>query len=599
MAKRNKMSQRNDRQGKAIQLVGLGLSPGVAVGTAYRVESQSPVLYRIRIKPEDVDRELVRFQKALEKSRGQLLRVKEKFEAEVGKEHSYIIDAQLLMLEDRQFLEEIEQRIRGELDSPEKALRRVSEEWLSVYEALEDPFFRERGSDFGEVVERVTANLMELDSGDAPPLPEELILIASEIGLSTLANYPLDQVKGLILTKAGKTSHVTIIARSYQIPLVSGIEDLRSCIRTGDHVVIDGSSGVVELGLTASALAKYRDQVREERRKVALLRGDRKPCRTSDGRRVHLFGNTEVGSEVKGALALGAEGIGLFRSEYLYMTQRTAPIEEEEHFRVYKGLAETVGERPAVIRTLDVTRSKDESVHAGEEESAMGLRGIRFGLRNLDMFRSQVRAIVRAREYGNLRIVLPMVTSIDELLEARSLVREIANETNPSVEKIPVGVLVEVPAAVLTARALARHADFLEVGTNDLIQYTLAASRTNEEVAYLYNPLHPAILTSLKQVQEAAQEADCEVIVCGEMAAHPLYAMILIGMGFQRLSMNPFAIPEVKKQLRKASFEKLKEGIGHLSEIDSLGELEEFIKDHHSEWIGLPEPTEALLPQEG
>lgn len=593
------MSQKNNRQEKPSRLIGLGLSPGVAVGTAYRVESQSPVLYRIRIKPEDVDRELVRFQQALEKSREQLQRVKEKFEAEVGKEHSYIIDAQLLMLEDRQFLEEIEQRIRKELDSPEKALRRVSEEWLSVYEALDDPFFRERGSDFGEVVERVTANLMELDSADAPPLPEDLILIASEIGLSTLANYPMDQVKGLILSKAGKTSHVTIIARSYQIPLVSGIEDLRSWIRTGDQVVIDGSSGIVKLGLNPPLLAKYRNQVREERRKVALLRGDRKPCRTPDHRRIYLFGNTEVGSEVKGALSLGAEGIGLFRSEYLYMKQRTVSIEEEEHFRVYRGLAETVGERPAVIRTLDVTRSKDKSVHAGEEESAMGLRGIRFGLRNPDMFRSQVRAIVRAREYGNLKIVLPMVTSVDELLEARALIHEVASEANPSAEAIPVGVLLEVPAAVLTVRSLARHADFLEVGTNDLIQYTLAASRTNEEVSYLYNPLHPAVLASLKQVQEAAQEAECQVIVCGEMAAHPLYAMVLVGMGFQHLSMNPFAIPEVKNRLRVSSFSSLKEGVQNLRQIESLSDVEDFIKNRQPEWIGSLESSEVLLPQEG
>src|SRR5690606_8294092 len=279
------MSHRKDRQPKPTKLVGLGLSPGIAVGTAYRVESQSPVLYRIRISPEDVDRELNRFHQALEKSRVQLQRVKDKFEAEVGKEHSYIIDAQLLMLEDRQFLGEIEQRIKKELDSPEKALRRVSEEWLSVYDALDDPFFRERGSDFGEVVERVTANLMELDNAKAPPLPEDLILIASEIGLSTLANYPLEQVKGLILTKAGKTSHVTIIARSDQIPLVSGIEDLRSWIRTGDQVVIDGSSGIVRLGLSSSGLTRYQNQVREERRRAAILRGDCKPCLTSDQRR--------------------------------------------------------------------------------------------------------------------------------------------------------------------------------------------------------------------------------------------------------------------------------------------------------------------------
>ncbi|HLV02539.1 MAG TPA: phosphoenolpyruvate--protein phosphotransferase [Acidobacteriota bacterium] len=585
------MSHRKDRQPKPTKLVGLGLSPGIAVGTAYRVESQSPVLYRIRISPEDVDRELNRFHQALEKSRVQLQRVKDKFEAEVGKEHSYIIDAQLLMLEDRQFLGEIEQRIKKELDSPEKALRRVSEEWLSVYDALDDPFFRERGSDFGEVVERVTANLMELDNAKAPPLPEDLILIASEIGLSTLANYPLEQVKGLILTKAGKTSHVTIIARSYQIPLVSGIEDLRSWIRTGDQVVIDGSSGIVRLGLSSSGLTRYQNQVREERRRAAILRGDCKPCLTSDQRRVYLFGNTEVGSEVKGALVLGAEGIGLFRSEYLYMKQRTAPLEEEEHFRVYKSLAETVGDRPAVIRTLDVTRSKDESVHAGEEKSTLGLRGIRFGLQHPDMFRSQVRAIIRARQFGNLRIVLPMVTSVDELLEARSLIREVEREMVTSATPIPVGVLVEVPAAVLTARSLARHADFLEVGTNDLIQYTLAASRVQEEVSYLYNPLHPAVLASLKQIQEAAAEADREVIVCGEMAAHPVHAMILIGMGFDRLSMNPFAIREVKKQLRSKSYQDLKTIVQELSRIETLSGIEEFMRVHQTEWASSPELT--------
>ena len=561
----------------------MGLSPGVAIGTAYEVEPQSAAFHPIGIASEEVSGEVRRLHAALKESRRQLQQAKEKFKAELGQEPSYIIDVHLLILEDHQLLGEIEKKIQEELQSPERAVREAAQNWISVYRSLDDPFFRERGSDVEEVVERIIGNLLELDSHRHDGLPEDLILVVSEVSLFLLAEYPLERVKGLIVKRGGTTSHGIIIARSYHIPVVSGTQNFREMIRTGDTLIVDGTSGVVIVRPSGKEIRSYQARIRKEKKRQLTLVGDQEPCVTSDGRQIFLYANVEIDSEVPVGLKLGGEGIGLFRSEYIYMKDKKQPVSEEEQFKIYKNLAREVGNRPAIIRTLDFGEERHPyfSPILGESETALGLRGIRLSLRYPEIYRSQIRAILRASQYGNLKIVLPMISSVDEVVEARELIEaardELVQEGVPVNQEIEIGIMVEVPAAIILLEALCAQADFLAVGSNDLIQYTLAAGRADDRISDLFNPLHPAVLKSLYRVAQVAVKADSMALVCGEIASHPVYARLLIGMGFQHLSMSPFAIPEVKGRLRETSYLEAAALVEDVLRQPTLGEVEGYV----------------------
>ncbi len=453
---------------KPQKLTGFGLSGGTAVGTAYRIESQQPAFFRIRINSDEVDQELKRFKKAVKNVRKQYLWDKKRFESAVGREHSYIFDVHILMLEDKKLLEDVEKRISTLLDSPEKALRFVADRLTKAYHSLEDPFFRERGTDFEEVVERIQTNLLQLDRVQDRIPDEDLILVGNRIGLSVLARFSLDRIKGLVVTRAGNTSHVSIIARSYRIPVVSGIENLRDLIQTGDVLKVDGDEGVVEI---CEADARPPKALKPETRELPINHIG--PCILQDDRQIFLYGNTEFSSEVAPTLRFGAEGIGLFRSEFLYMKHGSFVLDEDKHYAVYRELAESLGDRTAAVRTLDIAEETGASIRqeAGEEGAVLGLRGIRFSLKNPDMFKAQIRAILRASKHGNLRIVLPMVSSVDEILAAREMINQIYSSLGDSGPcPVPVGALIEVPSAVLTLESIAGVSDFLAVGTNDLIE---------------------------------------------------------------------------------------------------------------------------------
>jgi len=577
------MSQ-STRDPSSQELSGIGLSPGVSIGTAYEVEPQIAAFYPIRIASDEVSSELKRLHAALKESRRQLEKAKEKFEAELGKEHSYIIDAHLLILEDPLLLKEVEKKIQEELQSPERAVREAAEHWISVYRSLEDPFFRERGSDVEEVVQRLIFNLMELDPHGHEGLPEDLILVVSEASLFLLVEYPLERVKGLVVKKGGTTSHGIIIARSYQIPVVGGIQNLTEVIRTGDTLIVDGTSGMVRVRPSEKEIRSY-EAVRKEQKLQQELVGDTSPCLTSDGQRIFLYANAEIDSEVPLGLRLGGEGIGLFRSEYIYMKDKEKPVSEEHQFEMYKNLAAVVGDRPAHIRTLDFGGEKHPyfSPILGETDTALGLRGIRLSLRYPEIYRDQIRAILRASAYGNLKIVLPMISDVDEVVQARRLIQgakeELLEEGVAFNEKIEVGIMVEVPAAVIMLKALCPHVDFFAVGTNDLIQYTLAASRTDDRMANLFQPLHPAVLKSLYRVAQVAAAEGVLALVCGEVASHPVYARLLIGMGFRHLSMSPIAIPEVKGRLREISSREAGEMVEDVLRKATLEEVEDYVNE--------------------
>ena len=567
------------------ELSGVGLSPGVSIGTAYEVEPQIVAMYPIRIASDEVTSELKRLHAALKESRLQLEKAREKLEAELGKEHSHIIDAHLLILQDPLLLEEIEKKIQEELQSPERAVREAAENWISAYRSLEDPFFRERGSDVEEVVQRLIFNLMELDSHGQEGLPEDLILVVPEASLFLLVEYPLERVKGLVVKRGGTTSHGIIIARSYQIPVVAGIQNLKEVIRTGDTLIVDGTLGVVRVRPSEQEIRSYQARVRKEQKLQKELVGDTSPCLTSDGQRIFLYANVEIDSEVPLGLRLGDGGIGLFRSEYIYMKDKQKPVSEEQQFKIYKDLAKVVGGRPAHIRTLDFGGERHPyfSPILGETDTALGLRGIRLSLRYPEIYREQIRAILRGSAYGNLKIVLPMVSDVDEVVQARRLIQaakeELLGEGVAFNEEIEVGIMVEVPAAVIMLEALCPHVDFFAVGTNDLVQYTLAASRTDDRITNLFKPLHPAVLKSLYRVAQVAAAEGVLALVCGEVASHPVYVRLLIGMGFRHLSMSPFAIPEVKGRLREISCLEAAEMVKDVLRQATLAEVEDYVNE--------------------
>ncbi len=434
-----------------------------------------------------------------------------------------------------------------------------------------------------EVVQRLIFNLMELDTHH-DGLPEDLILVVSEASLFLLVEYPLERIKALVVKKGGTTSHGIIIARSYRIPVVAGIHNLTEVIRTGDTLIVDGTSGVVRVRPSKKEIRSSETRVRKEQKRQQELVGDTSPCLTSDGQRIFLYANAEIDNEVPLGMRLGGGGIGLFRSEYIYMKEKQKPVSEEQQFKIYKNLATVVGNRPAFIRTLDFGGETHPyfTPILGETDTALGLRGIRLSLRYPEIYREQIRAILRGSAYGNLKIVLPMVSDDDEVVKASRLIQaakeELLGEGVAFNEEIEVGIMVEVPAAVIMLEALCPHVDFFAVGTNDLVQYTLAVSRTDDRIANLFKPLHPAVLKSLYRVAQVAAAEGVLALVCGEVASHPVYACLLIGMGFRHLSMNPFAIPEVKGRLREISSLEAGDMVEDVLRQATLEEVEDYVR---------------------
>ena len=596
---------KRERQSASRKLCGIPLSPGVIVGTAYQAEPFAPSFYRLRISRTEVDQELRRFEEAVEQSRSQLTSLKQRLEALVGKERAYLADVQLLILEDERFRTEIQDRIVRHLRSPELAIREAAEEWLTLFRSLRDPFFQERGSELKDVEDRLLANLTEVN-GKNGHLPDALILVAPEVTLSVLADYQLERIKGLVVTKAGTASHVTIIARSYQIPMVSGIENLAQQVHTGDTILVDGCEGVVYRNPNRQEARRYQSWAEKKQRTASTVDNqDPGPFTTIDGRPVHLYLNTETESEVAAGLRQGAEGIGLSRSEFMFVkntagnpgssdrraraTEPNALLTEQGHFEVYRRLALAAGGKSVILRTLDTGEAGlVSSDQAGSDKASLGLRGIRLSLRHPEIFRRQLRAALRASQYGNLKIVFPMVASVDEMIKGRQAAEEVRAELQREgivlQQTVEIGVMLEVPAAILMLDNILSHADFAAVGTNDLIQYTLAAGRTDNVIADLFNPLHPAVLMSLKKVSEASSRAGKTAYICGELASHPLYAYILIGLGFQHLSLHLGGLASLKRVIRATRYCEARDQVDELLSLPTVEAVARFVDERLARW---------------
>lgn len=542
-----------------MKLEGIGVSPGLAVGPALVVEREAVPVFRLLVPPEAVDCEVKRLTRAVEASREQLKAIKERLRHEVGV-HAYIFDAHLLMLEDPLLLDSAVQIIREELVNAEWALRTVSDQLHERFEGLSDAYLKERTTDLDDVLGRIQLNLG--GATDAPSLarlPGRFVIVAVDLTPSEAAELDWEHVLA-IATDAGSPSHHTsILARSFGIPAVVGLQDATTRIRAGVTVAVDGSHGAVVIEPGEDALASLRAG-QGERRLRPRAESRVLPCVTRDGVRVSLLANAEFPEEAAHALEYGAEGIGLFRSEYLLGRARRWP-DEERQYEVYRRMLEQIGPRPVTVRTWDV--GPEDLVPGGPTSAnpALGERALRLMRRAPEPFRAQLRALMRAAVHGPLRILFPFVTGPSDVRVVLELLEEtragLRRDGVAFVEDVPVGLMLEVPSAAATADLLAPLVQFFAVGTNDLIQYLLAVDRVDPRVSSLYEPLHPAVLRTIDGVVRAATAHSIPVSICGEMASDPLQALLLVGLGVRELSMSPVAIAGVKAALRAASASRL------------------------------------------
>ncbi len=567
-------------------LHGISASPGIAIGRAHLVDRRRIKTPKRHIDENEVETELSRLDAAIIASDEQLERIKKKLREREGEDHFRIIEAHQLILHDEHLVGPTRQRIREEKVNAEWALRRTVEEIKSVFDSLEEDYFRERRSDVDFVGDRILRNLLgeTVDAVGAPPAGA--VVVAHDLSPADTAHLHRASCAAFITDAGGKTSHSAILARAFEIPAVVGVEHATERIAQGSLVVVDGLTGAVCLNPTPEELADYQARARRHQAfTVELLKNRDLPAETTDGVRVRLYANVEITDEVPSAVDHGAEGIGLYRTEFLYLDRSDLP-REEEHFMHARGVLRRVAPFPATFRTFDLGGDKVAPLvggHGHEANPALGLRSIRLCLKERGLFKTQLRGLLRASAHGRARIMFPMISGVGELRAAKAVVEEakaeLRAEGHAFDEHIPVGIMVEMPSAAMTADLLARECDFLSVGTNDLIQYSLAIDRVNEHVGYLYHPLHPAILRTVRYVVDAGHAAGVRVGMCGEMAGEPLFALVLVGLGIDEMSMNSTSIPVVKSVIRSSSMAEAKALAQEVLALATTEEVEACVHD--------------------
>jgi phosphotransferase system enzyme I (PtsI) len=539
-------------QPREIRCKGLGVSEGIVIGQVLRMHNGTQHVYHWKINDADLETERHRFRAAVDLASRQVLTIKEQAEQRFGKDHAYIFDAHLLLLEDEKLIGDIERHITDEHVNAEWAVKVVGDSLLYLYSQIKDDYLRERGSDIEDVMQRLLVALSGAQPGNRN-LSEEAVIVSQDLLPSAVAELDLEHARAFATDTGGWTSHTAILARGVGIPAVVGLRDFYRRTKTGDRIIVDSTRNEVILHPSAATLKFYqRETAARLKRQGAANLKERGPVRTLDGIEVTLRANVEVPSEFEAVEAYGASGVGLYRSEFL-LARRGVMVSEDEQRLAYEAIARVAGEQGAVIRLFDLGGDNlRQQFEEAEKNPALGLRAIRFALCNEEIMRTQVRAILLAAAKGHVKIVLPMVADVSDVRRARAIIQdEAANLRNAgrSFGEVSVGAMIEVPSAVFMADKIARIVDFFELGTNDLVQYTLAVDRGNDEVAEWFRTLHPAVLHSIDQSLKAAAQAGIRVIVCGEMASTPAYAVLLIGLGATDLSMTPSSIPRVRRAI--------------------------------------------------
>jgi phosphotransferase system enzyme I (PtsI) len=566
-------------------LKGIAASPGIEIGKAYVLKEQKVTINRENIADNMVEKEIKRIEEAIAKSKDQLEKIKEKAERELGQDKAEIFGAHLMVLEDPVFLDEIKAKIRETRITAENAVSIVSQNYIEMFNNMEDEYLKERAADVKDVSDRIIKNILGVPIETLADISEKVIVIAKDLTPSDTAQMNKQKVLAFATDMGGRTSHTAIMARSLEIPAVVGLVDISGQAAAGDVIIVDGNKGVVYINPDEKTLKEYEKlkqdyiKYRQELKQLKDLPGE-----TRDrARRVELSANIGTPKDVKGAMENGAEGVGLYRTEFLYMDRENLPSEEEQ-FKAYKEVAESMAPRPIIIRTLDIGGDKKLPYLEMPDElnPFLGWRAIRMCLDRPHILKTQLRAILRASHYGNLKIMYPMVSRAEEIRKANAILEEARQELRaegiPFDENLEVGIMVEIPSAAVIADILAKEVDFFSIGTNDLIQYTLAVDRMNEHISILYEPLHPAVLRLIKNVIDASHKAGKWTGMCGEMAGDVTAAPILLGMGLDEFSMSASSIPQVKKIIRSLSYDEAKQIAEKALSLERPEEIREMVE---------------------
>ncbi|HDK5767460.1 TPA: phosphoenolpyruvate--protein phosphotransferase, partial [Clostridioides difficile] len=557
-------------------------SPGVALGKALVVEHSELVIEKKSI--DNVEAEIAKLEDAVAVSKEELVKVKEKASEELGAEEAEIFEAHLLVLEDPELIGSAIDKIKTESVNAEYALNEIKEMFVSMFESMDNEYMKERAADIKDVTNRILRHVLGIKVVDLSALSEEVVLIAHDLTPSDTATMNKKMVLGFLTDIGGRTSHTAIMSRTLEIAAIVGLNDITSKVKDGDFVVFNGDTGEVIVNPDEETINKYTElkaKYEDERKALQLLKG--KPSVTLDGKHVELAGNIGTPNDIEGLIKNDAEGVGLYRTEFLYMDRDSFPTEEIQ-YEAYKAVLEGMDGKPIVIRTLDIGGDKELSYLSMEPEMNpfLGYRAIRLCLDRKDIFKTQLRALYRASVHGRLRIMFPMISSLEELLQAKEVVKEVLAELDSEgvayAKDVEIGMMIEVPSAAVISDVLAKHVDFFSIGTNDLIQYTCAVDRMNQKISYLYNQFNPAVLRLIKTVIDNAHKEGKWAGMCGESAGDQKMIPILLGMGLDEFSMSPISILPARKLITSVKESDMKKLADDVLNMGTAEEIKSYIE---------------------
>ena len=561
---------------------GTGASPGIALGRALVIEHSELVIEKKTI--ENIDKEIQKLESAVKVSKEELTKVKEKALAELGEHEAEIFEAHLLVLEDPELIGSAISKIRDEKVNADYALNEIKEIFVAMFESMDNEYMRERAADIKDVTNRVLRHILGIKVVDLAELDEEVVLIAHDLTPSDTATMNKNMVLGFLTDIGGRTSHTAIMARTLEIAAVVGLNDITKKVKDGDYIVFNGDTGEVIVNPDEETKAKYaslKEEFEEYRKSLELLKGQ--ASITTDGRHVELAGNIGSPNDVEGLIKNDAEGVGLYRTEFLYMDKEDSFPSEEEQYEAYRAVLEGMNNKPIVIRTLDIGGDKELPYFEMEAEMNpfLGYRAIRLCLDRKDIFKTQLRALYRASVHGKLRIMFPMISSLEELLDAKEVIKEVLKELDAEniaySNDVEVGMMIEIPSAAVISDVLAKHVDFFSIGTNDLIQYTCAVDRMNQKISHLYNQFNPAVLRLIKMVIDNAHKEGKWVGMCGESAGDQRMIPILLGFGLDEFSMSPISILPARKLITSLSYADMQKFADEVLAMGTAKEIKEYV----------------------
>ncbi|MBW2365719.1 MAG: phosphoenolpyruvate--protein phosphotransferase [Deltaproteobacteria bacterium] len=559
------------------------------------MNTNSDVIETYYIGDKELQKEIKRFKSAVKSARDELRTISENIPEDLRK-HSNILETHVVLLKDKMLYDKTIEIIKNEHVNAEWALRKVATEVQSMFQSIPDGYLKERAFDIEQVAERIMNNLTGSDRTNINEISKRVILVAHDLSPADTSQIETDRIMGFVTDRGGRASHTSIIARALELPAVLGLETATQAIKNDDLLILDGTTGVVIINPEDQTLIEFEERIiRYEEYKAAAIKTSHLRAETKDGLHVPVMGNIELPEEVSSVIDLGGDGIGLYRTEFQYLNRPSFPS-EDQLFNKYKEVVEIMVPKPVTIRTLDINGDKAITGSASDEENpALGLRAIRYCLKKPEVFKPQLRAILRASAFGNVRILFPLISSYHEIIEAKKMLKDAGDSLDADGlaydRNLEVGIMIEVPSAVTIADLLAEEADFFSIGTNDLIQYSFAVDRGNKQVAYLYRALDPAIIRMIKHVTEVGKQKNIKVFMCGEMAGDPINTPILLGLGIDELSMSPQVMPAVKSMIRSLDVKETNSFINQVMEKSTASEILKLLKNRYGDV--LPEQINA------